>query len=158
MNPDPEFLATLKALGIAPEILLPLLMAPPDSGTATAEQEEVPGISDTDFALIADALPPEPRQSGAISNRTVIDALLWLHRNRRAGTQVPAQFGTADAVRKRVERWAVAGAFDRFLAEIDRVGAALPFAAELRKIALDHVRRGQRIRKFRGTGTNPAIQ
>ena len=147
MTPDPEI---LRALGVCPEIILPLLATPVGVAVAAAQAEQ-PGLTDIEFEHIAHALPPEPRQNGALPNRDVIDALLWQVRNRKVGTQLPARLGSAEALRKKVERWSVSCVFDRLLVELDRVGDAISWSADLRKIALGHMRRGQRIRKFRGT-------
>ena len=94
-------------------------------------------------------MPQEPRQAGAIGNKTVLDALLWAARNRKNLTQLPSRYGTAEAVRKRAERWAVAGVWDRVLHALDSADISLVQKEAVRKIARTHARRGDRILKIR---------
>ena len=109
-------------------------------------------LSDDEFAILEPALPSEPRQRSAISNRTVIDALLWQHKTGKRMTQLPECYGTSEAVRKRSERWAVSGCWDALIAELDALGLPEARSKALRRIAENEARRGQRIRKKRRSG------
>ena len=106
-------------------------------------------LGDDDFAILSKILPPEPRQRSAIGNRQVLNALLWLQKTRKHQTQLPACYGSADAVRKRSERWAIAGAWDHILAEIDALGFPEQLKSVLKLIAEKEAQRGQRIRDRR---------
>jgi len=103
-------------------------------------------LSDAEFAVVAPVLPAEPRQEGALSNRSVLDALLWCQRTDKRLTQLPSRYGTAEAVRKRAERWAVSGAWDRVLGAVDGFELGSSRRESIRRIAGAQVRRGERIR------------
>ena len=107
-------------------------------------------LSDVEFDNIAPILPSEPRILGAMSNRTFIDALLWCQSSGRALTELPERYGKShDAVRKKAQRWAVAGAWDRIVCHLDDVSLSERRRAELRRLGGCYAKRGELIRRDR---------
>lgn len=109
-------------------------------------------LTDEEWNALSHLLPDEPRQRNAISNRQVIDALLWLHETRRAMTQLPERYGTSEAVRKRSERWAVAGVWQELTSALGTIALPESRLRALRRISEQEARRGKRIRKSRSGG------
>jgi transposase len=106
-------------------------------------------LYDEEFALLQPSFPPEPRQHHYTTNRRVLDALIWLHRSGRRQTQLPECYGSLDTIRKRNERWAVAGVYDGLLRVLPTLGLSDERASELSMIATQEGKRGERIRSFR---------
>lgn len=151
-------IAAMKSLGINPAHV-PYPDAPvAEYGDPAIDDFAADDLTDTEFALIASALPPEPRQRGAVSNRQVLNALLWVHRTGKRLTQLPACLGTAEAVRKRAERWATAGVWDRLIAGLGEWKASAIRREAIRRIAEGYAQRGSRIRQGRAqTPGTPAF-
>lgn len=106
-------------------------------------------LTDEEFEVLRPALPPEPRQRNAISNRMVIDALLWLQATGKRLTQLPERYGTSEAVRKRSERWAVNGAWEQLIVGIGNLELSEPRRTAIKRIGEQEAKRGKRIRKSR---------
>ncbi len=110
---------------------------------------EIQDLSDEEFGLLQPHLAPEPRNSEAISNGEVLNALLWCRATRRALTHLPARYGSAEAIRKRAERWAIAGVWDRLGDALAGLDLSERRRAELRRLCDAYGRRGERIRRDR---------
>jgi transposase len=113
--------------------------------TMTAEFD----LRKLEFTLLLHYLPREPLQRGSITNKQVVDALIWAGRTRRAATQVPLQYGTREAFRKRSERWSSNGIWADILSALPTLNLSDERRAELRAIAEREDRRGKRIIAFR---------
>lgn len=136
-----------EALGLDPSTLPSkhVIQAPKPSPTHLTHED----LTDEEWNALSTHLPDEPRQRNAISNRQVLNALLWLHETRRAMTQLPERYGTSEAVRKRSERWAVAGVWQDLTLKIDGLELSESRSRALRRIGEQEARRGKRIRKSR---------
>ena len=146
-----KIISAALALGIDPATLPEL-----DSSRGNAGEVTGPGtdwlerdLSVEEAEAIRSLLPPEPHQEGSISNITVLNGLLWAQRTGRKLTCLPACYGNSDAVRKRAERWSVAGTWDRVLSELDALKLSAQTHSAVRKLALAYARRGLRIRNVR---------
>lgn len=145
-----------RCLGIDPNTLPPLETA--DSGRCDRDlpvSRAIPDsdLSDLEFELLSACFPPEPASENAIPNSVVLNALLWSRRASRKFTQLPARYGgSPEAVRKRCERWAVAGVWDRVLGALESVQLGEWRRAELRALCVLQIRRGERIRRSRCAG------
>lgn len=106
-------------------------------------------LTDEEFGLIQPHLPPEPRSAESIPNRKVVNGLLWSRSERHALTRVPARYGSAEAIRKRAERWAIAGVWDRLDSGLADLDLAEHRRAELRRLCVAYRRKGERIRNDR---------
>lgn len=153
MDHKPQLIAAAEALGID-AATLPKPDAPSPVNIAPATIQKTDGdLSLLEAEVIRPLLPPEPRQEGSLPNVAILNGLLWAQRTGRKLTQLPARYGKSDALRKRVERWSVAGVWDRLLSELDHLTLSAGTRAAIRKLALAHARRGERIRKFREAGS-----
>ena len=72
--------------------------------SAHAGRDDRSDLSEAEFELLRPVLPAEPSCQTALSNKTVVDALVWCLQTGRRMTQLPARYGSAEAVRKRAER------------------------------------------------------
>jgi transposase len=152
MEWSPEQIKIFAALGIAPEALPhPLSDAP--TPAAPEPMTEKWDLTDAEYCTIQHLMPLEPKQQNALPNRTVLDALLWAQRTGKKLTQLPARYGSAEAVRKRCERWAVGGAWGRLFAALDKIDLRTTLRSDLRNIATTQARRGDRIRDFRAAAS-----
>lgn len=113
---------------------------------AAEEIMENNDLSEEEFQLLRPHLAPEPRSSKAILNKDVLDALLWCRATRRALTHLPVRYGSAEAIRKRSERWAIAGVWDRLCNALPDLGLPERRRADLQRLCLAYGRRGERIR------------
>lgn len=106
-------------------------------------------LSDEEFAVVEPLLAAEPKSADAISNRNVLNALLWQRSQNRPFTHIPPRYGSAEAIRKRMERFAVSGVWDRLgdaLADLQLTDLR---RAALQKLCVAQGRRGDRIRNSR---------
>lgn len=144
---DDQIQFAAEALGIDPTTLPGKheVQAPKPSPNHLTHED----LTDEEWNTLSPLLPAEPRQRNAISNRQVLDALLWLHETRRAMTQLPERYGTSEAVRKRSERWAVAGVWQELTSALGTLVLPESRIRALRRIGEHEARRGQRIRKSR---------
>jgi hypothetical protein len=137
-----SIIASLIACGIDP---FSWRVEPPDE----PQNLYVGDLSDEEFGILRPYLPREPLQRGCIANKQVLDALIWASRTRRAASQVPVQYGTREAFRKRSERWGVSGVWADVLCALNTLNLTDDRRAELRAIAEREDRRGKRIIAFR---------
>lgn len=113
-------------------------------------EAETAALTDVEYEKIEPFLPPDPVMEGALKNREVVGALLWAQATGRALTHLPARYGrSSEAIRKRAERLAIAGVWDRLLGELDDMQLGAGRKAELRSLCMKQARRGQRIRQSR---------
>lgn len=148
-----EALDAFKALGIAPKTLPDFVKRVETSDEPAPPERNYSELTDAEAKLISPFLPAESRQSGSIANRTVIDALLWARQSGKRFTQLPAVFGSPDSVRKRAQRWAVAKVWDGLLARLETLQLSEPRRVQLRAICIEQAKRGERIRRERGSST-----
>lgn len=147
-----EALDAFKALGIAPKTLPHCVERAEPVCEPDPPERNYSELSDDEAEVIIPFLPAESRQSGSVSNRVVIDALLWVRQSGKKLTHLPARFGvTPEAVRKRRERWSLAGAWDRLLDQLETLQLSEPRRVQLRAICIEQVRRGARIRRERSS-------
>lgn len=71
-------------------------------------------LCDADWQLIAPLLPRERGRAGrpSISNRAMMEAMLWVARQGASWRALPEHFGKWNTVWRRFSRWAKAGVFD----------------------------------------------
>ncbi len=143
-----EQMEAMRGLGIDPA-LVPCPGERLERPVDPAVREPDGDLTDAEFAALEPALPPEPRLAGALSNRTVLDALLWVQRTRKKLTQLPTRYGSPEAIRKRAERWAVSGDWDRLLERLDTLSLTVAKRESIRRLAQFQSYRGARIRKSR---------
>lgn len=143
-----EQMEAMRGLGVDPA-LVPCPGERPERPVEPVVREPGGDLADAEFAALEPALPPEPRQAGALSNRAVLDALLWVQRASKRLTQVPARYGSPEAIRKRAERWAVSGDWDRILERLDTLSLSVAKREAIRRLAQFHSHRGVRIRQSR---------
>lgn len=143
-----EQLEAMRGLGIDPT-LVPCPGERPERPIEPVVREPDGDLTDAEFAALEPVLPPEPRQAGALSNRAVLDALLWVQRTRKKLTQLPVRYGSPEAIRKRAERWAISGDWDRLLERIDALSFSVAKREAIRRLAQFHSIRGVRIRQSR---------
>jgi transposase len=107
-------------------------------------------LSDAEFNLLMSALPDEPRPVGAIPNRNVINAIIWVAGPDRNWSLLPLEYGSAEAIRKRAERWAYTGVWDRLVDLLTKseVGDSASLSV-LGRIGRTYVARGHRARQRR---------
>jgi transposase len=117
-------------------------------GRREYEAEEA-ALTDAEYEMLEPHLPPDPRIEGMLKNKEVLSALIWAQATGRALTHMPSRYGSSEAVRKRAERWAVAGVWDRLSDAIPRL--ELPQRIRLAMVALSskYRMRGDRIRNRR---------
>lgn len=107
-------------------------------------------LTDEEFSLLLPHLPPEPRREGAVSNRNVLDGLLWSRAARRALTNMPGKYSSSpDLIRKRAERWAINGAWDNLRSALPALDLSERRNTELNSLCLAYGKRGERIRRDR---------
>jgi transposase len=146
-----EALDAFNALGIAPKTLPHFVKRAEPTDEPVPPERNYSELTDEEAEVILPLLPAESRQSGSISNRVVIDALLWVRKSGRKLTHLPARFGaTPEAVRKRRERWCLAGALDRLLDRLETLQLSDARRGQLRAICIEQAKRGERIRRERG--------
>lgn len=151
MAHNAAFIDAALALGIDP-MLVPERDAPSRS-VSDVVTSRVPDpqadLTEKEALEVAKVLPPEPRIACAISNIQVVNALIWIERTGRPLTHLPERFGSYEAVRKRAERWAVAGVWDVFSNKLNGLEVASERRFELGSIASKQIARGKRIRRSR---------
>jgi transposase len=106
-------------------------------------------LTDDEYDVIVPHLPPDPRGEGNLSNRTVLDALIWVQARGRALTHLPDKYGKSDSIRKRAERWALSRVWDYLFNALDDLKLSERRRAELRRLCLAYIGRGERIRHGR---------
>jgi transposase len=143
-----EQIEAMRAWGMDPACI-PYAVEPIVQPAESTVREHTGDLTDAEFLVLMPFLPPEPRQAGAISNRTVLDALLWVQRTGKKLTQLPVRYGSPEAVRKRAERWAVAREWDQLLGRLDGLDLSLAKRESVRRVAEAQAFRGARIRKSR---------
>lgn len=150
-----EQMKAMRGLGIDPA-LVPYPVERPEQPVEPVSRESDGDLTDAEFAALEPALPPEPRQAGALSNRSVLDALLWVQRTRKKLTQLPTRYGSPEAIRKRAERWAVSGDWDRLLDRLDTLSLTVAKREAIRRLSHFRSVQGIRIRQFRSSASqNP---
>lgn len=116
-------------------------------------EAETAALTDAEYEMLEPFLPPDPIMEGALKNREVIGALLWAQATGRPLTHLPPRYGNSEVVRKRGERLAISGIWDRLLGELDDMQLGEPRRAELRSLCTTQAKRGERIRRRRGALT-----
>jgi transposase len=149
-----EALDAFKALGIAPKTLPHCVERAEPVYEPDPPERNYSELSDEEAEVIMPFLPAESRQSGSVSNRVVIDALLWVRQSGKRFTQLPAVFGSPDSVRKRAQRWAIAHVWDGLLAQLETLQLSEPRRAQLRAICIEQAKRGDRIRRERASAAS----
>ncbi len=144
-------------LGIDPDTLPPFKSADSScrgenmnlAGTAS-----VGDLTDAEYELVRACLPPEPVSEDALPNSVILNALLWSRRSGRKLTQLPSRYGSAEAVRKRAERWAVARVWDQVLRELESFQLGDLRRDEIKYLCIVQIKRGERIRRSRRSDNN----
>lgn len=144
-----EQIAAMATLGIDPAHI----PAPGDrrSERRIVEVNANSELTDAEYQVLQSLLPPEPRQAGAILNRGVLNGLLWVQLTNNRLTHLPPCYGTPEAVRKRAERWAVIGIWNRLLEHLDVLNLTASRRESIRRLAVAHARRGASIRQSRAS-------
>jgi transposase len=79
-------------------------------------------ISDSQWELIKDLLPPERKKQGgkpAKDNRTILNAMLWIVRSGAPWRDLPTEYYHSwKTVYTRFSRWKQAGIFEQILAKL----------------------------------------
>jgi transposase len=141
-----------RALGIDPKTLP---AAASLSGVINALESrsdiifEETDLTDDEYDVMAPHLPPDPRGEGNLSNRTVLDALIWVQARGRALTHLPDKYGKSDSIRKRGERWAVSRVWNNLFDALADLNLPERRRVELRRLCLAYIGRGERIRRGR---------
>jgi len=117
-------------------------------GRREFEAEEA-ALTDAEYEMLEPHLPPDPRIEGRLKNREVLSALIWAQSTGRALTHLPSRYVSSEAVRKRAERWAVAGVWDRLSDAIPTLDLSQRRSLALHSLCLSYRRRGDRIRSRR---------
>lgn len=143
-----EQIEAMRGLGIDPD-LVPCPTGSHEQPLDPVSRWSDEDLTDEEFNALKHALPSEPRQAGALTNRAVLNALLWVQRTQKKLTQVPARYGSAEAIRKRAERWAIAEDWDRLLDRLDASSLSVTTRETIRQLAHVHSLRGVRIRQSR---------
>src|SRR5215218_2894243 len=83
-------------------------------------------LTDEQLAKLATHLPPPKPRTGrpAMDHRTVVEGILWVLRTGTPWRDLPERFGSWRTVYSRFRRWQQAGAWDRVLAELQRLADA----------------------------------
>ena len=126
--------AACARLGIDIDTLPRDLRAPvADDGAAARPQDTPLALTDREWAILAPLLPPEPPQAETLSNRAVLDRVIWVIAKGRRWTELDAAH---EAVRRKFGRWAHAGIWQQLHAAA-AVGSALDAGrlAHLKRIA-----------------------
>lgn len=141
-------IAAMKSLGINPALVPFVVPSQSRDFTGDPEMHDAGSddLTDDEFATLVTALPSEPRQRGAVSNRQILNALLWVHRSGKRLTQLPARYGTPEAIRKRAERWALSKVWERVSSNLANWNGSPIRGEAFRQIAETQTRRGRRIR------------
>jgi len=149
---DENLYDVARLLGIDPTTLAPMVIPEPVANSDAGDEPLVENndLTVDEYALLMPFLPAEPKHGAAISNQLVLRALLWSQVRTRPLTHVPSSYGTAEAVRKRAERWAVLGVGGPLLQAIDGLSLRPDIKSAIKRLASDLVRRGDRIRRARG--------
>lgn len=147
-----EALEAFAALGIVPNTLPPFVRRSETNDELASPPSLSPELTEEEAELILPLLPPESRQAHSIPNRALVDALLWARQSGKRLTQLPSRFGTSESVRKRSERWAIAGIWDGLLTRLEGLPLSDRRRIQLRSLCIEQARRGMRIRKGRAAG------
>ncbi len=77
-------------------------------------------LTDAQWQRIEARVPGKAGDRGASGrdNRLYVDAVLWLARTGAPWRDLPPEFGHWNTVRRRVERWATAGVWERLFAAL----------------------------------------
>ena len=150
---DREIAEFAQLLGIDPKTL-PEIRAVSEAKLTIPERREMEAetatLTDAEFEMLDPHLPPNRGLEGAMTSREILDALLWAQATGRPLTHLPSTYGNPEIVRKRAERFSIAGIWDRLLGELDDMQLGEGRRAELRSLCMKQARRGQRIRQSRG--------
>ena len=146
-NRELDYREALIALGIDAETIV--LPSPAAGGEpcAVALESGLPGLTDAEWAIIHDRLPPEPSQTAALGNRAFLDDILWTFAQRKAWTQIPGDRG--EAVRKKFARWAHDGHWQRLCEAVRGQGLSAEREAQLASLAQRAARMHTRMRARR---------
>jgi putative transposase len=116
--------AACSGLGIAIDTLPPHLRAPAADDAAQPRAQDIPlALTDAEWAILAPLLPPEPPQADAMSQRELLDKVIWVIARGRRWTALDAAH---EAVRRKFGRWAHAGVWQQLYADASGVGALHP--------------------------------
>ena len=141
-------------LGISPATMPPIPAVHESASLIVAIDKsttDAPALADQEFNLLVPFLPPEPKQGFALSNRQVLNALLWAAATGRPLTNLPHSYGTHGSVRKRCERWALLGVGEKLLHAIDGLPLGHTVKAIIKPCAASLERRRVRIEKLRAS-------
>jgi transposase len=131
-----------------PDVEAPLAAKTTVGGRGEFDAEEA-DLTDAEYEMLKPHLPPDPVIEGALQNREVLGALIWAQATGRALTHLPPRYVSSEAVRKRAERWAVAGVWDRLSDAIPTLDLSARRRLTLQSVCLVQRRRGERIRDKR---------
>lgn len=116
--------AACSGLGIAVDTLPRHLRAPVADDAARPRAEDISlALTDTEWAILAPLLPAEPPQAEALSQRAVLDKVIWVIAKGRRWTALDAAH---EAVRRKFGRWAHAGVWQQLYAGAETAGALHP--------------------------------
>ena len=116
--------AACTGLGIAVDTLPRHLRAPVVDDAAQPRAEDIPlALTDAEWAILAPLLPAEPPQAETLSQREVLDKVIWVIAKGRRWTALDAAH---EAVRRKFGRWAHAGVWQQLQADADAAGALHP--------------------------------
>ncbi len=81
--------------------------------TPQPRAEDIPlALTDAEWAILAPLLPCEPPQADAMSQRELLDKVIWVIARGRRWTELDAAH---EAVRRKFGRWAHAGVWQQLL-------------------------------------------
>lgn len=105
-------------------------------------------LTDEEAAALAPYLPTL-KSSSTVTNIDVLNAAIWRARTGRPLSHLPERFGSYEVIRKRLERWAIVGAWDELLTRIDELDLSEDRRREIQRIAERLAAKGARIRAKR---------
>jgi transposase len=98
-------------LGVAFETLPRGIREPISAETPSQRGSEMAlELSDSEWALLAPLLPPEPPQAETLENRQVLNNVIWVVAKAKGWTDLGEPH---EAIRRRFGRWAHAGVWQR---------------------------------------------
>ena len=128
-----ELRDALSALGIEEETIVFPLECVPGAAPERPVEKACGSLNDTEWALIKPHVPADAAQAKAMSNRELIEAVLWALAGRKAGRRSPEI--AARPCGKRSARWAHAGFWQRLYESVRGQGLAPAREAQLGRIA-----------------------
>src|SRR5262245_21399911 len=69
-------------------------------------------MTDLEWSIIWPSLSPVEKCKSAVPDRLFMDAALWTARNGPRWSLLPAMFRPVEAIRKKIDRFSVSGAWD----------------------------------------------